>query len=1096
MDEYEDDFEEEEAEGEEEEEKEEEEEREELSIDEEGEKSLDNSEEEKEEEALEVEESLDEDEKEDMENRVDSKAESDREKGEEDNEESLENVEDKREKIEDNVEKSEGQVKDQIEDFAGKEMVANDLKICDNRDTGAVIDKNLEISCKEDTKVTKAKSEEVDKETHGQSEIKSLNHETDSLINTMEDIKDEPKAESAKSPRRLRSSQTRIENRKADVTNDVKTEKSTNINIKQELPDTCAGLQVSKLELDRIRLKKDLLQSRINTLDKFLDPSIKSKEWRQGEEGEDEKLTEIRKRRPKQRRLTETEVMQRLGTKRKRSEDGVAVEDNVSVVKSDGRGRPKGWRKVKEEVADDSVDKPIVKRRKKEELLLMKALDEEMLKMDEDNTKEMERISQGLDYQCSVCSQVFIEKINLSKHFFKCLMKFTQSGRSSFKCAICFEYFSLLESLEAHVSRKHDGICEEPFQCSVCSLCFEEGCSLKVHVLDKHDVFQCWLCSKYYRNQHTLDIHLAKKHPGESRDRKPIERKGNNTNIPTVTPGNTVITSGNTTNIATTTTGNTVTFTRNTRGKGSVANIIKQEPTEHVKIEPPSTSQPNANEPRKKLGRPFKRNLSEDQYTGTQPVLQKRKLIDNQYTGAQPVLQTEGQVHSKPQLPNSEPTPAAGATTPETGTKTDDKIPPVTPEENGDELGRGRRVKKKKALDYEDSISTTPGRRVNRKSADGGQIGQLTYGTMGSGQTCSSQGTLGGQLVEASCSNGLTIHGSHQMTDLKTNNPNDGRFVRNRNSIRNHQMPQPRILHPQPMPLPRVIQPHSISVQKVNNMRAEKCSKGTNTSSNRESLPVWKVFPSSDLSTSKNNSTSNNASTSETLSQSVADDVSTGDPSEQPIQQAVESSVYLNRKVHLCPKCRKPFPNKYLVKVHMKRRHNIFKRKTVIVPQNGAQESGETPPSGQTSERNQSRSQPLIGNRETLFKCVLCEASFPSFYSLEDHYLRVHEGIPCSVCRIRIKNRMLLDKHLNACHPPEVRYVCPVCDKRMKSKETLRKHIVMHEDRRPYDCSVCKRSFRYSYDMRLHMRRTHPKEFARMNSGNAIVGEEETGGDE
>ncbi|KAL1451650.1 hypothetical protein WDU94_006008 [Cyamophila willieti] len=832
-------------------------------------------------------------------------------------------------------------------------------------------------------------------------------------------MKDKPKAECLNSPRRLRSSLVRIESRKIDLIdnkNNIKTEISTK-------DEVCIGFQVSKVELDQIQLKKDLLQSRINTLDKYLDPSIKSKEWRQGEEGEDEKVTEIRKRRPKQRRLTETEVMQRLAGKRKRSEEA-AVEEKVSPIKKDGRGRPKGWRKVKEEVVDDSAkgstkvaEKLIAKRRKKDELLLLKALDEEMLKMDEDNTKEIERISQGLDYQCSVCSQVFIEKINLSKHFFKCLMKFTQSGRSSFKCAICFEYFSLLESLEAHVSRKHDGICEEPFQCSVCSLCFGEASALKTHVLEKHDVFQCRYCSKYYRNQYTLDVHLSKKHPGENRDNKP-----NTTNIVTVTPGH------------------AVTSTRHTRGKAAI-NTIKQERTEPPQV---TTSQPNSNEPRKKLGRPF-----------------KRKSSDDQSSGAQLVIKSEERLGVNIEVPKMEAVPAY-ATPSKRGTESGEKIPPVTPEENI-ELGRGRRVKKKKALDYEDSISTTPGRRV-RKSTDTliGQIGQSTP-------------NYERQSAEASRTNGL-IGQTLQIDDLKTD-PNDSRPVQNRSSSKNHQIPQPIIIQLKNIQQPKNIQPELIS-------GVDKCSKGTND----DSGPVWKTFPPySTLSTSK----------SENLSQSIDEDnTKVTDPSEQPIQQSVESSVYLNRKVHLCPKCRKSFPNKYLVKVHMKRRHNIFKRKTVIVPQNGDQESGDNGASGPISGRdyNQSpRSRPCTGNRETLFKCALCDASFPTFYSLEDHYLRVHEGIPCGVCRIRIKNRMLLDKHLNACHGPEERYMCPVCDKRMKSKETLRKHIVMHEDRRPYDCFVCKRSFRYSYDMRLHMRRTHPKEFARTQGENAtVVGEEET----
>ncbi|XP_008474455.2 uncharacterized protein LOC103511511 [Diaphorina citri] len=763
-----------------------------------------------------------------------------------------------------------------------------------------------------------------------------------------QDVDDTPKTESEKG---LLLLEIKPSSETVNMTDDVKELDNTNrpTEVKPN-PDSHPGFQVSKDDIEKIKLKKDLLLSRISTLEKFLDATVKCKAWREGEEKEEERVeTQLFQRRTRQRGVTEPET---VTGKRKRSLDDSQEE---VIVKRDGRGRPKGsLNKVKREVVESpspkrEIDAPIVKRKKKDEILLMKALDEEMFKMDEENNKEMERISQGLEYQCSVCSQVFIEKKNLSKHFFKCLMKFTQSGCSSFKCAICFEYFSLLESLEMHITRKHIGICEEPYQCSQCSLCFDQGSLLKAHVLEKHEVFQCTQCEKYYRSQSTLDVHVSKKHPAGTgkvkRDIKP------NTNILTVTPN------------------------RRSARNDSTKATVKTETEVKVKIEPvadiPIKKENVGNEivQVKKLGRPFKRKSS-DVSTCDQDRTVK-----------------------------TEPNESAEANIEEDG------------------LGRGRRVKKKKQLDYEDSISTLPGRRV-RKSTD-------------------SVHTEGKTDVKEK----MDYH-----TFVKVENKNEVDEPVYKSPVNHSQLVKPKPV------LRDVDRPEKMDV------RVDKCtlSKPTDNVVPIENLqPVdqgKKYLLQRDQATQK-------------IEDTVEENGQDNTAETEPIQQTGDS-VYLNRKVHLCPKCRKPFVNKFLVKVHMKRKHNIFKRKTVI------QQSGPESTSGSVH-----RARPPASNREMLFKCALCEERFATFYSLEDHYLRAHDGIPCGVCKILIKNRMLLDKHLNACHGVEERHVCPVCDKRMKSKQTLRKHINVHEDRRPYDCVVCKRSFRYTYDMRLHMKRQHPKEW-------------------
>lgn len=529
-------------------------------------------------------------------------------------------------------------------------------------------DRESQENCKSTIQETEKAGEKdlIDSKTDGSKDISTRNMRSRRSINPKEITS--PKQPSEKVDRSDHS-----EGKKADTKSPTVAKSDTG---------SCLGLATSQFDLDKIRLNKEYLLARIESIEKFLDSKLSAKELKEAFDKEEKLAEQLElKRRPK------------VAAKRK-------LEDSQTetVVKKDGRGRPLGWRKPKPEPDPPSNEqkpivqsskpspppKPLVKRSKKDQLLLLKALDEEMFKMDEESNKEMERISQGLDYQCSVCSQVFIEKKNLSKHFFKCLMKFTQSGRSSFKCAVCFEYFSLLENLESHIERKHGNVCDDPFQCSQCSLCFSQGSDLKDHILKKHEVFQCEHCEKYYRSQHMLDVHVSKKHPG-ARSKSGRGRKERR-------------------NSAAEKTEQTSTSSQQSEHTDTLVSDVKvkQEPEENAPTATLNVNSKTKNDSNvqiktdnsepvrtKKLGRPFKRKTID----ADSPISNSPK----------PNGVVEPEVKT-PQLPRANKFEAV-------------KTPNSTSEEET-ELGRGRRVKKKKTLDYDD-LSLT-GR--TRKSVDPSSI--------------------------------------------------------------------------------------------------------------------------------------------------------------------------------------------------------------------------------------------------------------------------------------------------------------------------------------------------------------------------------------
>lgn len=80
-------------------------------------------------------------------------------------------------------------------------------------------------------------------------------------------------------------------------------------------------------------------------------------------------------------------------------------------------------------------------------------------------------------HQCSICSKVFQNSSNLSRHV-------RSHGDKLFKCEECAKLFSRKESLKQHVSYKHsrnevDG--EYRFRCGTCEKTFRIESALEFH---------------------------------------------------------------------------------------------------------------------------------------------------------------------------------------------------------------------------------------------------------------------------------------------------------------------------------------------------------------------------------------------------------------------------------------------------------------------------------------------------------------------------------------------------------------------------------------------------------------------------------------
>ncbi|XP_075710746.1 PR domain zinc finger protein 15 isoform X2 [Rhinoderma darwinii] len=110
-------------------------------------------------------------------------------------------------------------------------------------------------------------------------------------------------------------------------------------------------------------------------------------------------------------------------------------------------------------------------------------------------------------FQCNICSKVFRNSSNLSRHV-------RSHGDKLFKCEECSKLFSRKESLKQHVSYKHSSNevdAEYRYRCATCEKAFRVEAFLEFHNCRTDDKsFQCEMCYRFFSTNSNLSKHKKK----------------------------------------------------------------------------------------------------------------------------------------------------------------------------------------------------------------------------------------------------------------------------------------------------------------------------------------------------------------------------------------------------------------------------------------------------------------------------------------------------------------------------------------------------------------------------------------------------------
>ncbi|XP_031766475.1 zinc finger protein 57-like [Galleria mellonella] len=149
----------------------------------------------------------------------------------------------------------------------------------------------------------------------------------------------------------------------------------------------------------------------------------------------------------------------------------------------------------------------------------------------------------------------------------------------------------------------------------------------------------------------------------------------------------------------------------------------------------------------------------------------------------------------------------------------------------------------------------------------------------------------------------------------------------------------------------------------------------------------------------------------------------------------VDNHVKQTHSVQKCKKCKQTFPSRYALDAHVDSVH-----------------------------------------KKDALKCPLCPKILGTRYLKRRHLALVHDHksaqLACDICSMIFTRNCKLQMHKRRVHYKEKNMTCEVCGYVAFNMESLKRHMVSHDDWRPFQCDICQKTFQRKPTLKMHLK-TH-----------------------
>ncbi|XP_066254704.1 transcriptional repressor CTCF-like isoform X16 [Euwallacea similis] len=125
---------------------------------------------------------------------------------------------------------------------------------------------------------------------------------------------------------------------------------------------------------------------------------------------------------------------------------------------------------------------------------------------------------------------------------------------------------------------------------------------------------------------------------------------------------------------------------------------------------------------------------------------------------------------------------------------------------------------------------------------------------------------------------------------------------------------------------------------------------------------------------------------------------------------------------------------------------------------------------------------PQVNLIKVTYACGKCQKEYSTAESLEahnitshtEHYDKTAEGkFQCKYCPKLVVAKISIEEHLNFAHLNDKKWICFKCGKNCYSQISLKRHEVVHEEKRDLKCEKCHKCFRNSEHLKIHWKSVH-----------------------